>query len=202
MAQLERFIGAAALRDVGEVREFGAGSASVVESVENDGPRGVRLPDGGNGRAHDRFVRRAGHAAREPREKPRPGRFVEQIETQPPGRDARVAPRQGLPVQAEGVPRRRMPPEIEGLAPFAADAVTGGAVKIQAEMESMAFREFHGPVEPRKRGTGFVDAERIAVLYPERVRERQPHEIKSPPGDPPEIVFLKRLRAVCGIHLQ
>ena len=148
-------------------------------------------------------MRRTGHAAREPRGKTSAGgRFVEQIETQPIGRDARVAPRQGLPVQAEGVPRRRMPPEIERFAAFAADAVTGGTVKIQAEMESMAFGEFHGPVESRKRGTGFVDAERIAVLYPECVRERQTHEIKTPVGDPPEIVFLKWLRAVRGVHLQ
>ena len=105
-------------------------------------------------------------------------------------------------MQAKGILRRLVPPEIKRFAPFAADAVARRAVEVQAEMESMASGEFHGPVEPCKGETVFIDAKGVAILHPERVRERQPHKIETPVSDPPKIALLECLGAVGRVHLQ
>ena len=110
VAQRHGIIGAAALRDVRQVRQFGTRDAPVVEAIDDDEALRILAADGGDGGADHFLVAAAGESAEPPVPGPGRGRLVEQIEAEAGGGEAAVAAREALPVKTKGIEGGGVPP--------------------------------------------------------------------------------------------
>lgn len=140
-------VAAAAVGDV-VGKQLGAGGVTCVEAVDDDGALGGGLADGRDGVGHDAVVIVVGDV----------GRLVEEVEAEAVSGGVMVALGEGEPVVGERIKGGLIFEQVERLwGEGRVDAVAGGVVEAEAEVEVVLVGVFEGEVDGGEGGEPDVE---------------------------------------------